>query len=325
MKNFVIGLCVVLSLFACGKKDEGKVLATIDKDKITVEEFNKELDKIPMNMKMMVATQSGKKNYLDTLIAKKLLLREAAKSNVEQEKEFQTRLADIKEQLIIESVLKKKVASDAKLSDEEAKKYYETNKDQFKKDQEINTRHIVVKTEEEARQIKDKIQNGEDFAELAKKYSIDPNAKASGGEVGFHTKGTLLPEYEEVAFKLTKVGQMSGIVKSQFGYHIIRLEGSKPPSFVPFEEVKDFIKQKMAQEKQKEIVQKYIEDLKKTAKITINEGLLKEEKPGSAPAEKTGAPQPPDAEKDKKDKAADSQPQPKAEEKKNQDGQQPKK
>jgi len=278
MKKLFISIFVILCFFSCTKKENGKILATIDKDKITMEEFNRELDKIPMNMKMAVATESGKKSFLDNLIIKTLLLREASKNKIEDEKEFQSRLLDIKTQLLIESLLKKKITSDAQLSDEDIKKYYETNKDKFKKGREINTRHILLKTEEEAKQIKDKIQNGEDFIELAKKYSIEPNAKATGGEIGFHPQGALLPEYEEAAFKLTKVGQVSSIVKSQYGYHIIRLEGTKPPSFVAFDEVKDFIKQQMLQEKQKEFVGKYIEELKKNAKITINENLLKEEK-----------------------------------------------
>ncbi len=287
MKNALIGLCMALCLFACDKKDEGKVLVTINNDKITMTEFNKELDKIPMNMKMMVASESGKKNYLDRLIVKKLLLGEAAKMNIESDKDFQNKVADLKEGLIIETLLKKKLSSDSKLSDEELKKYYEANKEKFKKEREINTRHILMKSEEEAKQVKEKLQAGEDFAELAKKYSIDPNAKVTGGEVGFHPKGTLLPEYEAAAFKLTKVGQTSGIVKTQFGYHIIRLEGAKPPAYVSFEEVKDFIKQQLMQERQKEVFEKYIEDLKKNAKININEALLKDEKP--AAGEKPGA------------------------------------
>lgn len=246
-----------------------------------MEEFNKELDKIPTNLKMMVATESGKKDFLDKLIMKKLLLREAKRNNIENEKDFQTRLADVREQLLIESILSKRLATEAKIGDEEIKKYYDDNKEKFKKEREINTRHILLKTEEEAKQIKEKLKNGEDFVELAKQYSIDPNAKATGGEVGFHPKGTLLPEYEEAAFKLSKVGQVSGIVKSQFGYHIIRLEGAKPPAYVPFDEVKDYIKQQLMQEKQKELVEKYIQDLKKSAKITINENLLKEETPAT--------------------------------------------
>jgi len=288
MKNVAICLCLALCLFACDKKDDSKVLVTINDDKVTMKEFNKELDRIPMNMKMMVASQSGKKAYLDRLVIKKLLLAEAQKANIEKDKDFENRLAEIKEQLIIESLLKKKLTAGANITEDDLQKYYEKNKEKFRKDAEINTRHILVKSEEQARQVKEKLQAGEDFTELAKKYSIDPNAKVTGGEVGFHPKGTLLPEYEAAAFKLTKIGQTSGIVKTQFGYHIIRLEGIKPPAYVPFPEVKDFIKQQLMQEKQKEVLDKYIEELKKSAKITINEDLLKDQAPaGPAKPEET--------------------------------------
>ena len=287
MKKFVICLFLALLVISCAKKDDGKVLATIDGEKVTLQEFNKELDKIPMNMKMLVASESGKKNYLDRLVVKKLLLKEASKAKIESDKEFQERVNDIKEQLLIETLLKKKITADTQMSEDDLKKYYEEHKEEFKKDGEINTRHILLKTEEEAKQVQAKLQKGEDFTELAKKYSIDPNVKASGGEIGFQPKGSLIPEYENAAFKLTKVGQVSGIVKTQFGYHIIRLEGAKPPSYVPLEEVKDFIKQKNAQEKQKEVLEKYIEELKKNAKITIDEALLKEDR--AAPPEKADA------------------------------------
>lgn len=279
MKKIFILVFAVFMVFACSKTDSSKVLATIDNEKITIEEFNRDLDKIPVNMKMIVATQSGKKSYLEKLIIKKLLLREAKKENIEKEKEFQDRLGEIKEQLVLETLLKKKISPDSQITEEDMKKYYEKNKETFKREREINTRHILLNTEEEAKQIKDKLAKGEDFAELARRYSIDPNAKASGGEIGFHPKGSLLPEYEDAAFKLKKVGQTSGIVKTKFGYHIIKLEGVKPPSYVPYEEVKDYIKQKLAQEKQTQALEKYITDLKQSAKITINEDLLKDAKP----------------------------------------------
>ncbi len=282
MKNALIcTICLLLiaGLFGCKKEDDSKVLVTINDDKITMSDFNKELDKIPMNMKMVVATESGKKSFLDRLIIKKLLMKEAEKANIEQDKDFQNRLADIKEQLIIESLLKKKLSSSLNMTDENLQKYYDANKEKFRKEREINTRHILLKSEEEAKQVKEKLAAGEDFSELAKRYSIDPNAKVTGGEVGFHPKGTLLPEYEAAAFKLTKVGQVSPITKTQFGYHIIRLEGIKPPQYVPFAEVKEFIKQQLIQEKQKEVLDKYIDDLKKGSKITINEALLKEQAP----------------------------------------------
>jgi peptidyl-prolyl cis-trans isomerase C len=312
MKKLLVCLFLALLVISCAKKDDGKVLATIDDDKITLQEFNKELDKIPMNMKMLVASESGKKNYLDRLVVKKLLMKEASKAKIEDDKEFQDRLKDIKEQLIIEALLKKKITADTQLSEDDLKKYYEEHKEDFKKDREINTRHILLKTEEEAKQVQAKLQKGEDFTELAKKYSIDPNVKQSGGEIGFQPKGSLIPEFENAAYKLNKAGQVSGIVKTQFGYHIIRLEGIKPPSYVPFEEVKDFIKQKNAQEKQKEVLEKYIEELKKNAKITINEALLKEEKaesPVKPEASEKGTP-PQKDETPQKQEAPAKQPEP---------------
>jgi peptidyl-prolyl cis-trans isomerase C len=312
MKKLLVCLFLALLVISCAKKDDGKVLATIDDDKITLQEFNKELDKIPMNMKMLVASESGKKNYLDRLVVKKLLMKEASKAKIEDDKEFQDRVKDIKEQLIIEALLKKKITADTQLSEDDLKKYYEEHKEDFKKDREINTRHILLKTEEEAKQVQAKLQKGEDFTELAKKYSIDPNVKQSGGEIGFQPKGSLIPEFENAAYKLNKVGQVSGIVKTQFGYHIIRLEGIKPPSYVPLEEVKDFIKQKNAQEKQKEVLEKYIEELKKNVKITINEALLKEEKaePSVKPeASEKGTP-PQKVETPQKQEAPAKQPEP---------------
>jgi peptidyl-prolyl cis-trans isomerase C len=304
MKKICILLCAALLIFSCSKKQEGKVLVTMDGDKITLEEFNKALDKIPMNMKMLVASQTGKRNYLDTLITKRLLLREAKKDKIDSDKEFLDRLDEIKDQLLMESLLKKKLTMDGKITDDELKKYYDAHKEEFKKDGEINTRHILVKTEDEAKQILAKVQKGDDFADLAKKYSIDPSARASGGEIGFHPRGTLVPEYEAAAFKLKKVGQVTGIVKTQFGYHIIKLEGMKPPTYVPFEEVKDFIKQKIGQEKQKELFEKYVEDLKKAAKITVNEQMLKdEEKPA-----KTGPSEKPEAKPEEKPEAKPEKP-----------------
>jgi peptidyl-prolyl cis-trans isomerase C len=288
MKKYLILLILLLPLFACAKKEDGKVIASIDGEKITLQQFNTELDKIPMNMKMLVASQSGKKDFLDRLIVKRLLLKEAKKDNIEKDKEFQDRLSDIREQLIIESLLKRKVTAESKFSDEDLQKYYDVHKEEFKKGQEIQTRQIVVKTEEEAKEIQARVAKGEDFSELAKKYSIDPAAKKTGGDIGFHPKGTLIPEFEEAAFKLTKVGQVTPPVKTQLGYHLIKLEGVKTASYAPFVEVKEFIRQKMAQEKQTEVLKKYIEELKKNAKIVVNDGVLKEDvKKGEMPQVKT--------------------------------------
>src|SRR5208337_4724121 len=147
MKKYVILLMLLLPLVACSKKQEGQVVATVGGEKITLAEFNNELDKIPMNMKMLVANQSGKKNFLDRLIVQKLLLREAKKENIGKDKEFQDKLAEFKSQLIMQTLLGKKIAKASNFSDEELQKYYEAHKEEFKKEREIQTRQIVVKSE----------------------------------------------------------------------------------------------------------------------------------------------------------------------------------
>jgi len=236
-------------------------------------------------MKMMVASQTGKRDFLDRLVVKRLLLKEAKKDKIEKEKEFQDRLNDIREQLLIESLLKKKVTAETQFSDEDLQKYYDAHKEEFKKGQEIQTRQILLKTEQEAKEIQARIAKGEDFAQLARQFSIDPSAKSTGGDIGYHPKGSLIPEFEEAAFKLTKVGQVTPPVKTQLGYHLIKLEGIRTGTYVPFPEVKDFIRQKLGQEKQTEVLKKYIDDLKKNAKIVVNEQAIKDDvRKGAAPA-----------------------------------------
>src|SRR5208337_2910193 len=153
MKKYVILLMLLLPLVACSKKQEGQVVATVGGEKITLAEFNNELDKIPMNMKMLVANQSSKKNFLDRLIVQKLLLREAKKENIGKSKEFQEKLAEFKDQLTIQTLLAKKIMADPKFSDEELMKFYNAHKEEYKKEREIQTRQIVVKTEQEAREL----------------------------------------------------------------------------------------------------------------------------------------------------------------------------
>lgn len=278
MRKFLIVFFLLLLVISCSKKQEGRVLARIDDEVITVSDFEREIEKLPLNMKMLLTNEKAKREFLERLITRRILVREAKREKIEDTKEFEERLKDLREQLLIEALLRKRINVEANVTEDEMRAYYERNKQAFQKGGEINTRHILVKTQEEAREIQKRLIAGEDFVELAKKYSIDPNARVTGGELGFHPRGTLLPEYEEAAFKLKRVGEISGIVKTPLGYHIIRLEGVKGSSYIPFEEVKELIRQQIIQERQGEILGKYIEGLKKKTKVTINEEYLTETK-----------------------------------------------
>jgi peptidyl-prolyl cis-trans isomerase C len=254
-----------------GKK-EGKVLAEVNSGSITTGDFDRELKNLPEYLKAMADTPQGRKEMLDTMVIRELILQQAAKDGLDKGPEIEEKLQDLRKRLIVESFLKKKVEVESKVSDEELKKFYEQNKDKFKSGEQIRASHILVKTEKEAMDILAQLKAGGKFEELAKKSSVDSSA-AKGGDLGWFGKGSMVPAFEKAALAL-KEGQTSDVVKSDFGFHIIKLTGKRAAGIRPFEEVKEQIKGAIMPTKQQEIFQKIKEELKKTAKITIKEDVL---------------------------------------------------
>lgn len=281
-KLFTATLCVV-ALVGCqggttsggaaseGKK-EGKVLAEVNSGSITTGDFDRELKNLPEYLKAMADTPQGRKEMLDTMVIRELILQQAAKDGLDKGPEIEEKLQDLRKRLIVESFLKKKVEVESKVSDEELKKFYEQNKDKFKSGEQIRASHILVKTEKEAKDILAQLKAGGKFEELAKKSSVDSSA-AKGGDLGWFGKGSMVPAFEKAALAL-KEGQTSDVVKSDFGFHIIKLTGKRAAGIRPFDEVKEQIKGAIMPTKQQEIFQKIKEELKKTAKITIKEDVL---------------------------------------------------
>lgn len=273
-------LIIPILLLAAGASyaRDDTVLARMDSETVTVAELRNEVGKLTPQLKELVSRgKDGLKNLLDRVLMNKVLLAEARESRIADDRRYQEKLEELKKQLLVEFLLQKKVDQKRSwIGDDELRGYYNSHRDKYKKDLEIDTSYILVKTEGEARQILSRLSRGEDFASLARQYSIDPNAKTAGGNMGFHPRGTLLPEYEAAAFKLTKPGQISGIVKSQLGYHIIKLEAIKPAVTLPFEEVRDALRQEVTLEKEKDLAGQYVNDLRKRSRITIDERALNE-------------------------------------------------
>jgi peptidyl-prolyl cis-trans isomerase C len=220
----------------------------------------------------MADTPQGRKEMLDTMVIRELILQQAAKDGLDKGADIEEKLQDLKKRLIVESFLKKKVEVESKVSDEDMKAFYEQNKDKFKSGEQIKASHILVKTEKEAKDIAAQLKAGGNFEELAKKNSVD-SSSAKGGDLGWFGKGSMVPAFEKAALAL-KEGQISDVVKSDFGFHIIKLTGKRPAGIRPFEEVKEQIKGAIMPTKQQEVFQKIKEELKKTAKITIKEDVL---------------------------------------------------
>ena len=281
-KLFTATLCVA-ALVGCqgssntgggtsaGKK-EGKVLAEVNSGSITTGDFDRELKNLPEYLKAMADTPQGRKEMLDTMVIRELILQQASKDGLDKGPEIEEKLQDLRKRLVVESFLKKKVEVESKVSDEDMKKFYEQNKDKFKSGEQIKASHILVKTEKEAKELLGKLKAGGNFEELAKKSSVD-SSSAKGGDLGWFGKGSMVPAFEKAALAL-KEGQTSEVVKSDFGFHIIKLTGKRPAGIRPFEEVKEQIKGAIMPTKQQEVFQKIKEELKKTAKITIKEDVL---------------------------------------------------
>lgn len=158
----------------------------------------------------------------------------------EVEKDLETYLATNK-------LLEKRI----EITEEEMKTYFEENKDQFAQAEQVQASHILVEDEATANEVAKKLAAGEDFAELAKEYSIDEGSSKEGGEVGYFGKGAMVPEFEEAAFSMEK-GEISDPVKSEYGFHIIKVTDKKEAKEANYEESKEEIKSALMESKVQE-------------------------------------------------------------------------
>ncbi|WP_312857793.1 peptidylprolyl isomerase [Bacillus haikouensis] len=144
---------------------------------------------------------------------------------------------NIKTYLLTEKLLKDRIS----ISDDQIKEYFEANKDSFAQAEQVEASHILVEDEETAEEVKDKLADGGDFAELAKEYSTDTSNAESGGELGFFAKGEMVAEFDEKAFAM-KAGEISEPVKTEFGYHIINVTDKKAAKEAVLEDHKEEVK-----------------------------------------------------------------------------------
>lgn len=282
MVCFAFAVCLVLmpALKAISQEQEvkveaavteEKVLAVVGDEKITPEEFNKIVSEMPEQYRGMASEDP--KQALEMIIEQKLLLKEAKKRNLENTEDFKKRMAYVTEQILIQELLSNEIKQNVSVSEEEAKQYYESQKSEFEEPEKLRASHILVATEKEAKDILKQLKKGADFAALAKEKSTCPS-KEQGGDLGFFTRGKMVKEFEDVAFSL-ETGKISDVVKTQFGYHIIRVEEKQPAGAKSYDEVKDSLKQILAIRKQQQTVNDMVQSLKTATKITINEELLK--------------------------------------------------
>jgi peptidyl-prolyl cis-trans isomerase C len=200
-----------------------------------------------------------KENVLSFLIDMKIVSKEAEDKKIADRDDFKTRLAFARNRLLMDNLLA--VEGKAATTDENMKKVYEEAAKQISGEQEVHARHILVETEDQAKKIEADLKKGADFAELAKKESKDPGA-SDGGDLGFFTKDQMVPEFSAAAFAL-EPGKISDPVKTQFGWHVIKVEEKRTRKAPDFEQVKPQIETYVVRKAQAD----YVAKLRTAAKV----------------------------------------------------------
>ena len=163
-----------------------------------------------------------------------------------------------------------KVAPPQPVTQAQIKAFYKANVSQFQNPEEYDLAHILVKTQAQAASILAQLQKGADFATLAKKYSTDTGSAKNGGDLGYQPLSTYVPAFANAAAKLTKVGQLSPVVHSQYGYHIIKLLGIKKASTQPLSQVQSEIQSYLQQQNANAAIKSYLAKMTAKAKISTN-------------------------------------------------------
>ncbi len=246
---------------------ENKVLATVNGKEITQQDLDMLMQSLSPQVAMQFNGEEGKKRLIDELISQELFFLDAVKNEFDKENEFITELNKVKDNLLKQYAVKK-VLDNITVSDEEVAKYYEENKNYFQNPESVQASHILVDDEETANKVLDEIKAGLSFEEAAKNNSKCPS-NSKGGDLGYFTRGKMIPEFEKVAFELEE-GEISEPVKTQFGYHIIKLVDKKEPSISPLEEVRTELKRQMVGMKQNEVYMQKTEELKKDYEVFVN-------------------------------------------------------
>jgi peptidyl-prolyl cis-trans isomerase C len=206
-------------------------------------------------------TGDAKRDHLVAYVADVILAAKAAEGRkIDQRKDFKTRIGFIRGKLLMEMLLI--AEGKAAVNDQSMKSVYEEAIKQMGSEQEVRARHILVPSEAEAKAILVELRKGTDFAELARQKSKDPGAAAEGGDLGWFSKEQMVPEFSEVAFKMNK-GQISDPVKTQFGWHVIKVEDKRTKPVPEFDKVKDQVETFVMRRAQGE----YIAKLRAAAKI----------------------------------------------------------
>ncbi len=262
---------LILPLHVLSAEETGeteKPLLVINDEGVTLETFNNYWNLIPNEYK----AELNKEDLLQQLITQTLLVQQANNLNLQSDPEISFQIKNTIDQILIQVLLEREIIEKTFLEDNEIQSYYDENKENYWKEEEIYALNIIVESEEEANEIIQQLKEGKDFSEIAKEKSIASSASI-GGDIGFISKGTLKTDIEEKLFILN-LDEISEIIQIDNNFHIFKVIEKIPAGYTELAEVKSEIESQLLPAKQQEKFDQYLKNLEDQARIEKNLELL---------------------------------------------------
>lgn len=282
-------LTAFIALFICSglsfASDKSTIIAEVNGisiDRVWLASVEAEYKK---RTKKQEVTEEERLKLLNNIIRGRLILQDESVPALRNDPETIKMVKQFEDSIIIKKFLQLKVGKKLKVDDSEIKDYYNKNRSDFKVPSKVRARHILLRTEKEAERVFEKLKNGADFIQLAKDYSIDLPFALEGGKMGIITKGNnknCLPELQKELFILN-AGEHSDIVKTIYGYHILRVDEIIPPQYKPLDTVSRGIRQAILRQKERIAYGKMVKQLEEKADIKIYKKRLSSQ--GTTPLE----------------------------------------
>ena len=281
----LIAVLVSASFPGCAKAPKKEeVVASIGKTKITVDDFNSRIERMPERYKDIA--KKRKDEFLQELINDTLLYQEALRQNIHKDKDVQEVIDQARKKILIAKLLKSEVDDSVTINDEDIVEFYEKNKNMYMTIEIMRVSHILSLSRDNADAILAEIKAGANFEDMARAKSVDPTAQRAG-DIGYFPKGQLMPEFENACSAL-EIGEISPVTKTKLGYHIIKLTDRRDPKLRPIDEVTENIEAQIRAIKRRQNFTDLLAKLREDTTIEINEEvLIVEEEEAPAEAEKT--------------------------------------
>ena len=284
---FALGALLLFWTAGCGSK--GKVSAVVNGQVITVQDVERRISNLSPALR---GAGGDRPRVLEQMVLETVLLQEAQRRGLNRDSEVVRLMGEARRQILLGRLIELvREEQKAGISDDQLQQFDDQTRASFLIPQSYRASHILLNTEEAAKKALARIRGGEAFEQVAKEVSADPS-KDRGGDIGFFTSGQVIPEFEQACKKL-KPGEVSEVVKTPLGYHLILLTEEKPAGQQPFEEVKDHIRRSLETQQRQRMVEAFVKDLREKSQIQVREAVPPSAKASSPPDSAPSAPSEP--------------------------------